>query len=73
MSTPRVENTFLRDSAGADQPDKQEKLEIQNALNALPAEALHKAEFRIAIRASTARILNLALTCGDLDSDPEVA
>ena len=70
MSTPRVEHTFLRDSVGADQPDKQEKLETQNAL---PAEALRKAELRIAIRASTARILNLALTCGDVDSDPEVA
>jgi len=58
------------DSADAGRPDKQEKLETQNAL---PAEALRKAGFRIAIRASTARILVLALMCGDLDSDPEVA
>jgi len=47
------------------------ELEVQNTHL---AEALRKAEFRIAIEASTARILGLALTRGPLDEDPpEVA
>jgi len=32
-----------------------------------------KAEFKTAIEASTARILNIALTRGPTDSDPEAA
>lgn len=71
MSRRRVETMFLADSVGGVQPGKQEKLETQNALL---AETLRKAEFRIAIRASTARILELAsTTSSDPDSDPEAA
>jgi len=46
------------------------ELEVQNTRL---AEALRKAQFRIAIEASTARILGLALTRGSVDTDPEVA
>ena len=46
------------------------ELEVQNTRL---AEALRKAQFRIAIEVSTARILGLALTRGSVDSDPEVA
>ena len=37
------------------------------------AEALRKTDLRIAIEASTARILTLAMTRGPVDSDPEAA
>ena len=46
------------------------ELEVQNTRL---AEALRKAEFRIAIEASTARILGFALTRDPVDTDPEVA
>ena len=49
---------------------KHAELKVQNTRL---AEALRKAEFRIAIEASTARILGLALTRGPVDTDPEVA
>lgn len=70
MGTPRVENTFVGNSVGELQPSREEKVEVQNAPL---VEARRKAEFKTAIQASTARILELALTCGDLDSDPEAA
>ena len=37
------------------------------------AEALRKTDLRIAIEASTARILTLAMTRGPVDPDPEAA
>ena len=37
------------------------------------AEALRKTDLRIAIEASTARILTLAMTHGPVDPDPEAA
>jgi len=46
------------------------KLEVKNTRL---AETLRKEEFRIAIEASTARILSIALTRGTLDPDPEAA
>ena len=46
------------------------ELEIQNTRL---AETLRKEEFRIAIEASTARILSIALTRGTFDPDPEAA
>ena len=49
---------------------KHAELEVQNTRL---AEALRKAEFRIAIEASTARILGLALTRNPMDTDPEAA
>lgn len=45
-------------------------LEIQNARL---AEALRQAELMLAIEASTARILSIALARGDTDPDPEAA
>ena len=41
--------------------------------SARAAESRRKAEYRIAIEASTARILSIALTRGPVDSDPEAA
>lgn len=49
---------------------EEQALDIQNIRL---TEALHKAELRLAIEASTARILSLALTRGPADPDPEVA
>jgi len=46
------------------------ELEIQNPRL---AGALRKTDLRIAIEASTARILSLAMTRGPVDSDPEAA
>ncbi len=46
------------------------ELEIKNTRL---AETLRGEEFRIAIEASTARILSIALTRGTLDPDPEAA
>jgi hypothetical protein len=64
----------MEEEAKTDRLQTREKvnaeLEVQNTRL---AEALRKAEFRIAIEASTARILGLALTRGSVDTDPEVA
>jgi hypothetical protein len=49
---------------------KHVELKVQNRRLAA---ALRKAEFRIAVDASTARILGLVLTRGPVDSDPEAA
>jgi hypothetical protein len=45
-------------------------LEIQNTRL---ADVLRRTELRLAIEASTARILSIALTGGTRDSDPEAA
>lgn len=71
---PRLVVLNMKEEEKADGAQTREKkhaeLEVQNTRL---AEALRKAEFRIAIEASTARILGLALTRGSVDTDPEVA
>jgi hypothetical protein len=66
-----VENNMDKSEVVARPKTRAEKeLDIQNARLAA---ALRKAELRLAIEASTARILSLALTRGPVDADPEVA
>ena len=60
----------MKEEEKTDRLQTREKEQVQNTRL---AEALRKAEFRIAIEASTARILGLALTRGPVDTDPEVA
>jgi hypothetical protein len=71
---PRLVELNMNEEEGAGGIQTREKkhseLEVQNMRL---AEALRKAEFRIAIEASTARILGLALTRNPMDTDPEAA
>ena len=62
----------MKEEKKAEGIQSREKVELE-AQDTRLAEALRKAEFRIAIEASTARILGLALTRGPVDTDPEVA
>ena len=72
MRPPLVEMNMKKDEAVAKESAqaRTKNLELQ-VQNKRLAEALRKAEFRIAIDASTARIL--ALARGPVDADPEIA
>jgi hypothetical protein len=67
MRSHLIELNLKKPEAGE---KKHEELKVQNKRLAA---ALRKAEFRIAVDASTARILGLVLTRGPVDSDPEAA
>jgi len=53
--------------------EMQEVARSRTEAGATEAESKRKNEFRSAIEASTARILNIARTRGPADSDPEAA
>jgi len=73
MRRPLVELN-MKEEGTAEGIQTREKVRAElEAQNTRLAAALRKAEFRIAIEASTARILGLALTRGPVDTDPEVA
>jgi hypothetical protein len=71
MRTPLVGSSLKEEEAidGGQNRRRQAELEIQNVRL---AEALREAELRLAIEASIARVLNLALTRGCAVHDPEL-
>jgi hypothetical protein len=70
MRTPRVEDVIVGEPAAASRSDSQGEVEVQNPRL---AKVLREDELKSAIRASTARILELALMYGDEDPDPDIA
>lgn len=70
MRPPLVEQGVKRNEAVEEISGGREQVELK-VQNTRLAEALRKAELRLSIEASTARILNLALSRGS-EPDPEL-